>query len=114
MNTEFDEKQINNSDAPESEENYAFQKVMPAKNKENRRTWSVASLVLSVLSILLVYFSWAGVVCGVLAIGCAFISRKNIGYFDKLSLAGMFIGIFGVVFSVGAIIFSELLLSVIA
>ena len=114
MNTEFDEKSKDFSEASEGEENYAYKKVINNKNKENRRTWSVASLILSVLSILLVYFSWAGIVCGVLAIGCAFISRKNIGYFDKLSLAGMFIGIFGVVFSVGAIIFSELLFSVIA
>lgn len=114
MNTEFDEKQINNSDAPESEENYAFQKVMPAKNKENRRTWSVISLILSILSLLLVYFSWVSLILGILSVGSALISRKNIGYFDKLSLAGMFIGIFGVVFSVGAIIFSELLFSVIA
>lgn len=114
MNTEFDEKSKDSSEASEGEENYAFKKVIENKNKENRRTWSLASLVLSILSILLVYFSWPGIVCGVLAIGCAVVSRKNIGYFDKLSLVGMLIGIFGVVFSVGAIIFIELLFSVIA
>lgn len=114
MNTEFDEKQINNSDAPESEENYAFQKVMPAKNKENRRTWSVISLILSILSLLLVYFSWVSLILGILSVGSALISRKNIGYFDKISITGVLIAIFGIVFSLGGVIFGKFILGLLA
>ena len=44
----------------------------------------------------------ASVVCGI-------ISRKNLGYFDKLSLAGIIIGIFGIVFSVVGLFFGDII-----
>jgi hypothetical protein len=44
-----------------------------------------------------------------LSIVFALISRKNIGYYDGLSLAGLIVGIFGIVFGVASIILGELL-----
>lgn len=111
MNTEFDEKSKESSEAQEGEENYAFQNVMPTKDKEKKRTWSVASLIFSVLSVIFVYFSWAGLALGVLSIGAALLSRKNLGYFDKISLTGMIIAIFGIVFSIGWLAFGGLISS---
>lgn len=109
MNREFDESLKEQAESVENEENYAFKKVLKTKNKENRRTWSVVSFCLSILSIIFFYFSWVGLICGLLSVGAALLSRKNIGYFDKLSLAGMIISIFGVVFSVCGLIFAELI-----
>lgn len=106
MNNEFDEKSKENSESPEGEENYVYKKVI--KNKQNRRTWSVASIILAVLSVVLVYFSYVSLCLGLASVGCAFMSRKNLGYFDKISLAGMIIAIFGVVFSIAGIIFTSL------
>lgn len=106
MNNEFDEKSKENSESPEGEENYVYKKVI--KNKQNRRTWSVASIILAVLSVVLVYFSHVSLCLGLASVGCAFMSRKNLGYFDKISLAGMIIAIFGVVFSIAGIIFTNL------
>ena len=113
MSKEFDEESKNFSESSEGEENYAYKKVIKNKNKQNRRTWSVASIILSVLSVLLIYFSWVSLVSGLLSVGCAAMSRKNIGYFDKISLAGMIIAIFGIVFSLGALIFGDIIMKLI-
>lgn len=98
MSKEFNEEskasRENNSEGTE----YVYKNVI--KNKEQRRTWSVVSVVLAALSVILCYFSWVGLVLGVLAIAAALISRKNLGYFDKLTLAGIIIAIFGVVFAI--------------
>ncbi len=111
MSREFDENEKKNSEAPEGEEGYVYKKVI--KDKQYRRTWSVASVILAVLSVLLTYFSYVGIVLGLLSVGCAAISRKNLGYFDKISLAGMIIAIFGVVFSLAGIALSGILSGVI-
>ena len=103
MNNQYNEEAKVNNDSSESEGEYVYKTVI--KNKENRRTWSVASLALSVLSILTVLVSWLGLTFGLLAVGAGVISRKNLGYFDKLTLAGIIIGIFGCVFAVAGIVF---------
>ena len=41
---------------------------------------------------------------GVLAIVFAVVSRKTIGYFDGLAIAGLIIGIFGLVFGISNVI----------
>ena len=109
MNTEFNEQSAANAEQDGENDNYVYKNVL--QDKQHRRTWSVVSLALSILSILLVYFSWVGLILSVAAIACAAVSRKNIGYFDKLSLFGLIIGIFGTVFSLSGIIFVDLIKS---
>lgn len=110
MNEQFNENSKTDENATGGESEYAYKTVL--KTKQNRRTWSVASVILAVLSIAFVYFSWVSLIFGVLAVGSAVISRANLGYFDKLSLAGIFVGIFGIVFSIAGIAFGGLLSSI--
>ena len=74
----------------------------------NSRIYSVISVSLSALSVLLCFFPWAGLILGCLGILFAIISRKNIGYFDKISIAGIIIGIFGSVFAVMGLLLANI------
>lgn len=98
MSKEFNEESKASAESKGEGTEYVYKNVI--RNKEQRRTWSVVSVVLAALSVILCYFSWVGLAFGVLSIASALISRKNLGYFDKLSLAGLIIGIFGIVFCV--------------
>ncbi len=93
-----------NNGSPGEDNEYVYKAVMEGKKKS--RAWSVASLVVSIFSIVCCCFSWPSIVLGVLAIVFAVISRKNIGYFDGLAVAGLIVGIFGTVFGVTGIIAS--------
>ncbi len=89
-------------------EDYIYKKVM--LDKQHSRAWSVASLTLSIVALICCCFvSWLGIVFSSLSILFAVISRKNIGYFDGLSLAGLIVGIFGVVFGIASIILAYIL-----
>lgn len=91
-------------------EDYIYKKVM--LDKRNSRAWSVASLSLSIFSLLCCCFvDWLGMILSALAIVFAIISRKNIGYFDGLSLAGLIVGIFGIVFGIASIILGQLMVN---
>lgn len=72
--------------------------VMEVKSKS--RLWSVIALFLAVVSLslcLLVY--WLGIIFGVASILAIFISRKSLGYFDRISVFSLIIAIFGTIFS---------------
>lgn len=99
--------------ASDGESEYAYKTVIKdsSKDKRNRRTWSVVSFALAILSVLLFYFSWVGLIFGIASIGFAVWSRCNIGYFDKLSLVGLIAGIFGVVFAVSGLFFGDIFTS---
>ena len=85
-------------------DDYVYKKVM--LDKQHSRAWSVLSLTASIGSLLCCCFSSVGIILGILAIVFAIISRRNIGYFDGLSLAGLIVGIFGTVFGIASIILS--------
>lgn len=110
MSQDFNEKSKVNEEGSGAEDKYAYKNVM--NGKKNSRKWSVVSLVLSLLSIALCFVPWLGIILGLAAIGFAIFSRSCIGYFDGFALAGLIIGIFGVVFSVTAIIFKSILVSI--
>ena len=107
MQNEFNEEVKNNNEASAENGEYAYKNVM--KTKQNRRTWSVISIALSVLSILFVWVPIVALVLALASVVCGIISRKNLGYFDKLSLAGIIIGIFGIVFSVVGLFFGDII-----
>lgn len=110
MNNQYNEEDKVNNASAESEGEYVYKSVI--KNKENRRTWSVASLAFAVLSVLSLFVSWLSLVFGLLSVGAGAVSRKNLGYFDKLSLAGIIIGIFGCVFAIVGMIFGGIISSI--
>lgn len=63
------------------------------------RIVSILSLIASVLSILICPFYYVGVALGAVGVVLAVVSSVRLGYFDKLSLFGLILGIFGFIFS---------------
>ena len=112
MSNEFNEEVQDTNESVEAEQKYAFKNVI--KKNPNKRTWSVVSIVLACLSLVSVILPPISIILGILAIGAAILSRVNLGYFDKLSLAGLIISIFGVVFSTCGIIFFSVFASQLA
>ena len=93
-----EKENISEESSSVDENKFAYKNVI--QGKQNSRLYSVISVSLSGLSVLLCFFPWVGLILGSLGILFAIISRKNIGYFDKISIAGIIIGIFGFVFAV--------------
>lgn len=107
MNDQYNEEAKVNNESEKSESEYVYKSVI--KNKENRRTWSVVSLVLAVLSVLSLLLPPLSLILGILSVGAGAFSKKNLGYFDKISIAGIIIGIFGCVFAVAGMLFGSIL-----
>ena len=102
-NEGFAENEVNTE-----ESEFAYKKVLGVKS--NTRLYSVISICLSILSVILFFLPIGGIICGVLGILFAIFSRKNLGYFDNISLWGLIVGIFGLVFSVMSFILGYLIL----
>lgn len=66
--------------------------------------WSMLSLVLSILSVLLSPIYYVGIPLAVAAIVMAVVSSRKLGFFDKMSVVGLIIGIFGAVFGIFAVV----------
>lgn len=79
------------------------------KSKHKNLGWSVASLALGVISVFCCFFGWVGLVFGVAAVACSVVSRFLLGFFDVMSVAGLILGIFGIVFG-GAVAFVKILI----
>ena len=95
----------NNYDNEEAgEQDYAFQ-TLNRHGKPKTLGWSVASLVMGIVSLSTCLFGWASIVFGVIAIAFAIISRFSLGYFEGKSIIGLILGIFGTVFGISMIIF---------
>lgn len=107
MQNEYNEEVKSNDEASEEVSEYTYKNVM--KTKQNRRTWSVISIALAVLAVAFLWVCPVSLGMAIASIVCALISRKNLGYFDKLSLAGLFVGIFGIVFSVVGMAFGDII-----
>ena len=98
MENGFDyEEKKEEEQSSEGENEYVYKTVMDGKH--NSRIWSVASLIIAVISLLCCCLGWASLIMAVIAIVFAVVSRKNIGFFDGVGLAGLIVGIFGAVFS---------------
>lgn len=77
---------------------------VPASGKRATRAWSVAALVLSIISLLCCCFGWLGLGLGILAIVFSVVSRKSLGYFDSMAVAALVVGIIGAVFGLSTVI----------
>lgn len=95
----------NNESSYQNEQEYAFQMV--TKNgKPKTKGWAVASMVLGILSVVCCCFGWSGIMMGAGAIILAIVSRRNLGYFDGMTIAGLILGIFGFVFGATILIYT--------
>ena len=79
-------------------QSYAYKTVMDGVPRS--RGWSVASLVLGILSIVCCCVEYGGLIMGILAIVFSIISRRNLGYFDGMAIAGLITGMIGAVFGI--------------
>jgi hypothetical protein len=61
---------------------------------------SILAAVLGFLSVVGCFGGFPGVILGTLAVCASLISRKRLGFFDPMCLAGLVLGIFGAVFGV--------------
>ena len=127
MDNRFDNRYLS-GDVPENTEGYYKDNTEETEEQEPKgrtvldgvprsRVWSVLSLILGILSIPLAgiyistlpFITFIGlgfVVCSILF---ALISRRNLGYFDGLSVAGIIVGSIGLVFGITSIVLAFLL-----
>lgn len=74
------------------------------KDKPKYIIWSLISAILGGISVICAFFGWGGLIVGGCAVVFAIISRINLKYFDKISIMGLILGIFGIVFGVAVIV----------
>ena len=91
------------ADTKEKEDQDRYYEVFD-KDKPKYILWSLISAVLGGISVVCALFGWGGLIIGAGAVAFAIISRVNLKYFDKISIAGLILGIFGIVFGVAVII----------
>lgn len=77
---------------------YTFQTVMDIKSRN--RGFAIASMVLGIFSILCCCFNYVALIIAALSIIFAVVSRVRMGYFDGMAIAGLVLGIIGLVFAV--------------
>ena len=85
------------------DDDYAFRMVTD-KGRPKTLLWSIISVVFAVLSILTFYLGYSAIILGLLAAVFAVISRKNLGYFNRMSIAGLSLGIIGFVFGCSVVL----------
>lgn len=78
--------------------------IYTEKGKPKKMGWSIASMILGILSLILTSFGWVALILGVLAIIFSVIARAKLGYFNGFAIAGLITGIFGTVFGIAAIV----------
>ena len=78
--------------------------------KPKSRIWSVAALILSILSVVLCFLPAVSIILGLLSIALSVVSRVKIGYFDGIGLTALIVGIFGTVFGCAYIILESFIL----
>lgn len=106
MNNEYKDESVQNEEK-DQQSDYAYMNVI--RGKENSRHLSIASLLLAVVSLICSFtVPFLGIIAGGGAFITGAISRKNIGYFDKATLFGIFAAIFSTLFSVTVIIIRSL------
>lgn len=74
--------------------------------KQKSLGWSIASMVVGILSFLLSAFGWTGIIFGICAIVFAIVAWVKLGYFNAFIIIGIICGIFGTVLGVFFSIFS--------
>ena len=100
-------QQNDNSETTVNDVEHIYKSVNTGK--QNSRLFSIISLVLSAASVLCCLMPALGILLGLAAIFCGLYSRRNIGYFDGLSVGGIITSIFGVVFSVAVMILLQII-----
>ena len=100
----------NNMNEKQSQQGEAQELYMSAVDgKQKRRVWSVISIVLAAVSLLCCCAPTVGITAALVAIVTSIVSRKSLGYFDKLSITGLIIAIFGLVFGIFTLVMTGII-----
>lgn len=75
---------------------YAYETIS-SFGRPKTLAWSVVAMITGILSLAFALFGWAAAALGIIAVICSAVSRKTLGYFDKMSVVGLVFGIFGLV-----------------
>ena len=89
-----------NVDLPDEEKEDADEYYELPEGGSRSMIWSVVSLIASVLSVLLCSVFYLALILSAFAVVASLLSRKRFGYFDKMALFGLIVGIFGFVFGI--------------
>ncbi len=99
-------------DAPDNKNNEGkktedFSLKNIVKNKEKNRIFSVISILLATLSLVLCFLPVFGMILSIISVAFTIISRRVLGYFEGLAIAGLVIGVFGLVFCICSLCFDS-------
>ena len=100
----YHEVSSDNSDSKENKDSEDRYYEVFDKDKPKYIIWSLISAILGAISVLCAFFGWGGLIIGAGAVAFAIVSRVNLKYFDKISIVGLILGIFGMVFGAAVII----------
>ena len=89
------------------EKDFVFASIL--KKNENSRVWSVAAVIVGILSILFFRIPVFGMILSLISVCLAVVSRKLLGYFDGVAIAGLIVGIFGMVFGICGFVFDYMI-----
>ena len=81
---------------PPTEDNFEEEESNP-NITHGTRLWSLISLILSSVGVILVLVPFVGVFFGAFGIGFAVFSRKKNGYFYSMAVAGIIVGVIATV-----------------
>ena len=107
-NDGFGESNFYGSNRSFEEESDVYRTVMK-NGKPKTMGWSVASMVLGILSLVCCCIGWTGAIFGIGAIVFSVVAKKSLGYFDGMAIAGLVCGIFGCVFGAALLLGSSLI-----
>lgn len=109
---DFFEQEARYADASEPNAEAAFEdlsETVASVAKPKTIAFSILSLIFGIFSLVICCCSgWIAVIFGLSAIVLSLISRRHLGYFDGMSVAGLVLGISGTVFGLVTIVLSVL------
>lgn len=77
-----------------NDSDYLYQ-VLNRRGRKKTYGWSIAAMVCAIVSVVSFLSPISAIILGVLAIVFSLISRKSLGYFDGKAVAGLILGIIG-------------------
>ena len=100
-NREKEEKKDNSDDA--------FKNMLTKSGRPKNTFFAILSFIFGIASVAVGFFSMWGIAVAVLAIGFSLLSRNSLGYFHPLSIAGISLGVVGVVIPIALVLLAPII-----
>ena len=89
---------------PKDEVKEVNEPVLEKPEKPKTLLFAVLSLVFGILSVVCCCVTYLSLIFSVASIVFSIVSKKQLGYFNGLAIAGLILGIFGAVFGISMIV----------